>query len=311
MDSPTVNADTVRDCISGFTVEFGIAAYNEGAGILPTLRSLWEGLTALDLRNSVLILSDSYDVPSLSSVMSATRWANTVGAHLEVDSVDRRRPKKEAVNCLFDRAKSDVLVLVDADVVVPKQSLLTMLYHLFTPPRPIAAAGATLPDPSASGWNHRAGAWQLRAVTRAASLSPRAVRIEGAFWGSWRTFYSTHRLEVGTGSIYEDVEIARALIKGGFPYRNVPQAFVYKVPPGSRADLCSGTIRSQVALARHKRSINDYSAALIEAARDPLGACLYVLYRVWCRRNRGRLLTKSSSESWEMLDSTKRRRNGQ
>jgi hypothetical protein len=301
------NADLVRGWISGYTVAFGIPAYNEGDGILPTLRSLWEGLTEFGLTESRLILSDSHDSPFQSSIDAATAWAHGVGANLDVDGADRRRPKKEAINCLFDRAESDVLIIVDADVVVPSMSLLAMLFHLFAPPRPTAAAGATLPDPTAKGLSRRAGAWQLRAVTRAASLAPRVVRIEGAFWGSWRAFYSSHRLNVGGGSIAEDVEIARALIEGGYSCRNVPEAFVYKIPPGSRADMCLGTIRSQVSLPGYERGPHEYVAAVIEAARDPVGATMYSLGRLWCRRNRSRLQAESASESWLMLDSTKRR----
>lgn len=304
--------EPVRKAIAESTIAFGIPAFNEGDGVVMTLRSLWDGLTSLQLGGCRLILSESYSEPSLSSAKPAAEWAATTQASLHIDSASQRRPKKEAVNRIFDRAGSDVLVLLDADVLVPRDSLAAMLYHLFNSPRPVAVAGATLPDPAASGLNYRAGAWQLRASTRAASLAPRLVdqkspRIEGAFWGSWRAFYSTHRLAVGIGSLAEDVEIAQLLSAGGYTYLNVPEAFVYKMPPGSLVDLCLGTIRSDVALAGRKRGGNEYLAALIEAVRDPFGAALYFWGRIWCRRNRGRLLRASATEHWQMLTSTKRK----
>ena len=296
--------DAVRAMIADSTVAFGIPAFNEGDGIVPTLRSLWEGLASLQLGRCQLILSESHTHASLSSAEPAAEWAASVNANLHIDSANRRRPKKEAVNGIFDRANSDVLLLMDADVVIPRDSLVTLLYHLFNSPRPVAVLGAALPDPAASGWNYRAGAWQLRASTRATSRTP---RVQGVFWGSWRSFYSTHRLTVGAGSLAEDVEIARALVVGGFPYVNVPEAFVYTVPPGSITDLCLGTIRSEMALSGRKRERNEYFAAIVEAARDPLGAALYGWVRIWCRHNRSVLLRESDTEDWQMLKSTKRK----
>jgi Glycosyltransferase like family 2 len=312
---PTVRPDLVADWTSTASVSFGIPAYNEGDGILPTLRSLWDALGALRLTNSVVILSDSYDQPGRSSAPAATSWARDVGAKLEINTVDRRRSVKEALNVVFEQARSDVLILVNADVLVPTQSLLSMLNALFSAPRPIAAIGTILPDPAFSSLNHRAGAWQMRAVWRASRLSarwigPNSFRAEGAFCGVWRAFYSTYRFPVGTGSIYDDVEFTRALVNGRCPCRNATEAFVYKVPPGSVADLCSGTLRFRAASPEHRRHANEYVAALVETVRDPLGALLYGVGRIWCRRHRLRDSDDSFSEQWRVLDTTKRRRKG-
>lgn len=314
MSRAKFDVDVVRDLISGATVGFGIPAYNEGDGILPTLRSLWEGLVTLRLMASPVILSDSYDEAGLSSAPPASLWAHSVGARLEVDSADRRRSTKEALNVVFDRAQCDVLILVNADVLLPTRSLLTMLQYLFAPPRPMAAIGATLPDPACTGLRHRAGAWQLRAVTRAASLAPRSIgpdsfRAEGAFWGTWRAFYSAHRLPVGSGSIHDDVEVTRALINGGYPCLNAADATVYKIPTGSLVDLCSGQVRGRAAAPEHKRRGTEYLAAAMEAARDPLGALLYCMGRIWCLRNRGRLIRESAAEHYRVSGTTKRRTN--
>jgi hypothetical protein len=311
MSRAKFDVDVVRDLISGATVGFGIPAYNEGDGILPTLRSLWEGLVTLRLTASPVILSDSYDEAGLSSAPPASLWAHSVGARLEVDSADRRRSLKEAVNVLFDRAETDVLILVNADVLVPTQSLVAMLHYLFAAPRPVVAIGSTLPDPAFSRHSYRAGAWQLRAVTRAARLAPLAVgpksfRAEGAFWGVWHSFYSTYRHPIGSGSLADDIELTRAVVGGGYPCLNAADAFVYKVPPGSLVDLCSGTVRGQVAMPERKRGRNEHAAALIEAGKDPLGAVLYVLARIWCRRSRRQLL-QYASEHWRVSGTTKRR----
>jgi len=307
------DANAVRVLLAGSTLTFGIPAYNEGDGVIPTFVSLWEGLVQLGVTEAQIILSDSSDIAGRSSAEYATEWADSVGARLMVDSVDRRRSLKEALNATFECARSDLLVLLNGDVKIPAASLRAMLYGLLASPRPVVAIGATLPDPAFSTFDRRAGAWQLRAATRSARLSPRSIapdsfRAEGAFWGVWRNFYSTYRYPIGDGSIADDVELTEALIKGGYACRSVPDAFVYKVPPNSVVDLCLGLVRGQVALAEHNRRGNDYLAAVIEAARDPLGAFLYGLARIWCRRNRRRLREESVSEWWRMLGSTKRTR---
>jgi hypothetical protein len=310
------DVDVIRDLISGATVSFGIASYNEGDGILPTLRSLWEGLVTLRLTASPVILSDSYDEARLSSAQPAKLWARSVGATLEVDSAARRRSIKEALNVVFERAQSDVLIIVNADVLLPTRSLLTMLQCLFAPPRPIAAIGATLPDPACTGVRYRAGAWQLRAVTRAASLAPRSIgpnsfRAEGAFWGAWRAFYSSYRMPVGSGSLADDIELTRALIEGGYPCLNAADATVYKIPTGSVVDLCSGQVRGRAAAPEHRRRSAEYRAAGMEAVRDPLGAFLYCLGRIWCLRNRSRLIRESATEHYRPLPTTKRKTNNE
>jgi len=305
-----IDPSGVSQLINGATVAIGIPAFNEGDGVIPTLRSLWVGLSDLHLTDARVILIDSFDNASLSSAEPATRWANEVGANIEVESVSRRRSKKEALNAVFERAKSDVLVLVDADVLVPSQSLKTLLYQLFTMPRPVAVIGSTLPDPTYSRMNYRGGAWQLRAVTRAALMAPRSItaaafRVEGAFWGAWRSFYATYRIPIESGSIHEDVEVMRALVAGGYSSRNVAEAFVYKVPPGSLHDLCFGTVRGEVALGKRTRASREYVAGAIETTRDPLGAILYGYAMIWCRVNRSRL-TPYASEKWRILETTKR-----
>src|SRR6266850_1986403 len=97
--NPEVN--TVRGLLTGATVAFGIPAFNEGDGVLPTFVSLWEGLVQLGLTDSQLILSDSSDAEALSSSEHASRWARSVGARLEVDSANKRRSLKEALNTIF------------------------------------------------------------------------------------------------------------------------------------------------------------------------------------------------------------------
>jgi hypothetical protein len=218
---------------------------------------------------------------------------------------------KEAVNALFDTAEADVLVVSVDDVVVPTESLLALIQGLFTQPFPMAAIGATLPDRGFTGTWRRAGAWQMRAVTRAVRHAPREInsayfRTEGAFWGARREFYADYRLPIGAGAIHDDVEVTSALIERGYRCVSIPEAVVRKVAPATLEDICSPTIRSQISLRGRRRRRGDFAAAAIEALLDPFGLILYAISRVWCRLHRDRLIVDSASELWRVSPSTKR-----
>jgi hypothetical protein len=264
-------------------------------------------MSALGLAMAPIFLSDSSQSTELSSVDTAVQWSNSVGANLIVDHADRRRSLKEALNVVLERTSTDLLVQMNADVVVPVESLARMLGHLLVEPKPAVAVGSVLPDPSIRGLRYRAGTWQLRAVWRTASIERKELaRAEGAFWGAWRVFYAGYRYPIGKGSIHDDVELAAALNRGGFLARNAADAVVYKVPPGSLADLCSGSVRWQAAAPAHRRRQTDYAAALIETIRDPVGAVMYARARLWCRAYRRRFVPGSASEFWTPLQTTKR-----
>jgi hypothetical protein len=291
------------------TVSFGIPAYNEGKGIVPTLNSLWAGMRELGILDAPIIVSDSANTAPLAAAPHVTAWAAQVGGHVIVDHSDRRRSQKEALNNIFEIADSDLLIQVNADVLVPTSSLAALFRHLLAEPRPFIAIGGILPDPAFNGLERRAGAWQMRSVWRAAYRMPRdAVRSEGAFWGAWRKFYANFHYRVGGGSLADDVELAAAIHRDGIPVHNAADAFVYKVAPGSLQDFCSGLVRWSGASPQYRRGRSEYSAALIEAVRDPAGAALYSLGLIWCLANRRRFRTEAVSEMWTPLQSTKRAR---
>jgi len=292
------------------SVAFGVPAYNEGEGVVPTLQSLLSGSSHLGLKDPQFILSESCDSKALCSVPWARGWAESSGVSLLIEHGSTRRSLKEALNIILGRALSDILIISVADVIVPDESLAILLRHLLAQPRPVVAIGGVLPDPAAKrNLRSRAGSWQIRAVWRAASLSPRnQVRAEGAFWGAWREFYSGFRYPIRTGSIHDDVELARTLSKAGARVTNAVDAFVYKIPPSSFQDLCLATVRWGAAAPDHNRPGREYLAAIVEAVRDPVGASMYAVARLWCRANLKRFRGRSDSEMWEASASTKRKK---
>ena len=268
-----------------------------------TLQSVLEAASSLGLRGVTVILSDSSE--TTETVDAARAWAQQKDVQLLVDRSERRRSAKEARNVLMARASSEILVQVDADVVLPAASLFHLLSCL-TEPAPKVAIGTTLPDPRVRGLAYGASRWQLKAVRRHASWLPAdAVRSEGAFWAAWRSFYSAYRFPVGAESFMDDVILARHLIEQGIEVRNCWRAVVYKLPAATLRDFMLQTHRGYAAGGAHPRRRQELGAAAVEAAKDPLGALLYARARLWSAREQRRR-PSSWEEEWDVARSTKR-----
>lgn len=295
----------VRERLKDITVSIGIPAYNEGPGIVHALRSVLDGLDGLGLSGAAVILSDSSATTSTAD--AARAYADESGMHLILDRSERRRSEKEARNALMARATSDILIQIDADVVLPAASLFHLLRCLTEPPIPLIAVGTAGPDPQFNSRNCRGGAWQLNATRRYASWQPDdCVRAEGACWGAWRSFYEHYRFPLGTDSPHADLCLARHVSKHGIPARNCWRAVVHKVPPATLYDFFLQTQRWYAASEGRSRALKELGAAVVEAVKDPLGAALYIHARIWAAREQRRRRPRWEEE-WDVTHSTKRR----
>ncbi len=286
---------------------FGVSSYNEGPGIEATLESLFQGMAALGMKESPILLSDSSS--DGVTMQAALQWKENSGANLINLHSDTRRSLKQALNTLFDNAETDFLVLTVGDVLIPSDSLAQLVGALLKA-LPDVAIGAPWPDPQYRGLAYRAGAWQLRAVQRLAELAPSdEVRAEGAFWGCRREFYSNFRYPISSGSIADDVELMRAVKNLGLTGLNVWSAIVLKVPPGTLQDFCLTNSRSRAAVADSptQRSLRDLKVILSEGLRDPIGAILYVAYRLYGGVFARKFRHGTRTETWISSPSTKRR----
>jgi cellulose synthase/poly-beta-1,6-N-acetylglucosamine synthase-like glycosyltransferase len=288
------------------TFSFGVSSYNDGPGISETLESLYQGMVALGLQDSPILLSDSSS--DGITLRSALEWKKKSGANLINLHSDERRSLKQALNVHLGHADTDFLVLTVGDVVIPRESLAQLVGALLSQ-KPDVAIGAPWPDPHYRGLAYRAGAWQLRSVQRLAALAPSdEVRAEGALWGCRREFYSNFRYPINSGSIADDVELMWAVKSRGLTGINVWSAIVLKVPPGTLRDFCLTNSRSRVAVADSptKRSKRDFAVFATEAIKDPIGAVLYVTYRLYGILFGKRFSHGTRTETWVPSPSTKR-----
>ena len=306
--SPCPTADQLARLgqrLDSTSISFGIPSYNEGRGIRHTLDALGTAIDRLRIPGPKVILSDSST--TVETVQAAEEWARSSSIDLLIDRSVQRRTSKEARNVIMARATSDVLVQMDADVVVPVGSLYHMLSCLCEQPRSAVVIGSTTPDPHYRAMRYRASAWQLKAVRRYASWLPAdAIRAEAAFWGAWRSFYSEFRFAPGEGAPVDDVDLAKHLHDNNIPTSNCWRATADKVPAGTLQDFYLQTQRGYAASGSHQRTLHELSTALIEAMADPIGAVLYARARAWAALQR-RKRTEAWDEHWEVEQSTKRR----
>src|SRR5438034_1198422 len=93
-------------------VEVGIPAHNEAANIAKLLRSIFDQEQDMYRLAKVIVVSDG----SVDRTVDTARQINN--PKLEVIAHTDNQGKPARINELFRRAESDILVLIDADVVL-------------------------------------------------------------------------------------------------------------------------------------------------------------------------------------------------
>lgn len=291
------------------SLTLAIPSYGEGDGIIVTLASVWDGLTRLGQSSAPIFLSDSS--PDRSTVEAASRWARLAGAQLKVNHSDRRRSLKEALNVALAAADTDLLIVVVADVVVPAESLAHLIEPLCTSQPSDVVVGLAAADPSSRGLRYGAGRFQLNVIKRLVQSGDGSIRAEGAFWACNKSFYRSWRFPIGSGSVADDVELARSLEAGNYRGSTAPHALVYKIPPGTIRDFCLQTRRSYFAIGAKatkplRRGRESWVALANESRHDPLGSACYIIYRVIAAVTSRWYVKATHTETWEPSHSTKR-----
>jgi glycosyltransferase involved in cell wall biosynthesis len=287
------------------SVSFGIPSFGEGESILVTLDSLDRAAAACGIHGYELILSDSS--PTTETVEVARRWAAGRVVQLVVDRSEARRISKVARNVIHERARAAIMIQLAADVRIEPAGLQALLSDLVREPRPEVAIGIAAPEPAARGLDRRASAWQLRAAARASAWQPPdRPRAQTALWGAWRSFYSTYRFALGTGTGGDDVELQHHLVACGVATRSSRRAIAYKMPARGLLDFHLQTARGHASANRQPRSAPQLVSAIVEGARDPLGLGLYAYARLWSALRR-RVEPKLDVERWLPSASTKER----
>lgn len=108
------------------TVSIGIPAYNEEANIGHLLKTLLKQKETNFSLNKIIVISDG------STDKTVAKVKNIIDPRIVIIAGTRRKGKSYRLNSIFRKVNSDVLVLIDADVLPEKDSLGYLISCLVT-----------------------------------------------------------------------------------------------------------------------------------------------------------------------------------
>lgn len=103
------------------TLSIGIPAYNEGSNIRVLLRSILAQNKINFFLDKIIVFSDG---STDDTVKEAASLRNT---KIEIISINKRKGKSNALNKIGTRCKSDVLLHLDADILIKDKRLIEKL----------------------------------------------------------------------------------------------------------------------------------------------------------------------------------------
>jgi hypothetical protein len=299
----------VTDCV------LVIAAYNEQARIADCLHAIQRSPLPASFRWRQWILID--DASADATVAAMTAWRDS-HSRSPVDIV--RNPERLGKAGAIERTHrrlvdegffGDVVVIVDADVLVEAVTLAELLEPLAAHPATAVVTGIGWPDQRT--WGRRASAFQLLLTARLTrSLGPDIVRAEGRL-----TAYRVGPFAEMTwrpGYVHDDTQMAAFALRRGLRGHSSSRARVVVTPARGYRDFYNQTYRSYAA----RRALVaaggpelvqagplQAGVAVATAARqDPVGAAAYLAARL-VSVVRHRVAPLAFSDAWDQARSTK------
>jgi len=233
------------------------AAYNEEAVILETLNSI-------ELQNytgplEVIVIDDG----STDRTAQELDKAKSRFAWLQVITLPVNRGKSSALNLGLSHSSHDIIISLDADSYLYRDSLQSIVERFMEDPQNTrAVAGTILVRNSRESWVTRAQEWDyfhgISAIKRVQSLFQGTLVAQGAF-----SLYSKETLiEVGgwPDCIGEDIVLTWAILNAG-----------YRI--GHSEDACAFT-NVPVTLRQFNRQRQRWSRGMIEAFKNHPGVLI-------------------------------------
>jgi len=222
-----------------------VAALEEEATLARCLDSVDASALPAGVTWAEWLVVDDGSADATPSVV--TGWAaGHPPRHLHVATSERRQGKplclEQARQWFLSHAgPDDVLVGVDADVVVDSEAFVALLAPFAVEPGLTAAWGIARPAGKRRG--RRASTFQMELVhDLAATLGPNTPRAEGRLWAlrpqripgfAWRD-----------EDVVDDVQLAAYVADHGTPSRSVPEAVAWATPARGLGDFHRQTGRS-------------------------------------------------------------------
>lgn len=229
-----------------FTV--GITAYEEEKSIAATLNSILKQLQSDEVE--VIVVAGGED----KTLEIVHRFAEQ-NPILQVIEERKREGKARAINRIFERARGEIIVLTDGDVIV-EDGALELLVTSFTDKRVGGACGRVVPI---NDRNSQFGFWAHflceEAHRQRLEASKKGVlkHLTGYLCAVRRGVVE----HVPEDALAEDAFLGELVYRRGFANAYVPDARVFVKFPENYRDFLSQKIRTRAGMLQVPRSVRD------------------------------------------------------
>ncbi len=216
-----------------------IAAYNEEALIGETLRSI----AVLDYPGAlqIMVLDDGSTDGTADAVRAAEPlFAEATNRKLLLVREPQNRGKARVLNHGLELAAHDLVITIDADTLLEKGCLVSLVEHLHaSPPETAAIAGAVLVGNHDESWITRAQQWDyfhgIAAVKRMQGMYDGTLVAQGAF-----SIYRKRALVEAGGwpdTVGEDIVLTWSLLRMGYKSGHAEDAVAWTHAPDTLRGL--------------------------------------------------------------------------
>lgn len=200
----------------------GIMAYNEEANIGHTIRSVLASSASSSIRELVVVASGCTD--GTADVVAALARDDR---RIRLLTQERREGKASAINLFIANARSPVLVMLGADVLVEEDTVAALLKH-FEDPEVGMVGGHPIPVNDERTFMGFAVHLQWRLHDRVALSSPKLGEIV-----AFRSLVPS----IPTDTAVDEISIQALISQLGYRLVYEPQAVVYNRGPATMADF--------------------------------------------------------------------------
>lgn len=205
------------------TLSVGITAYNEERNIASLLKSLLDQKSINYRLDTIFVYSDGSTDKTNILLEKMVKYSKKIKIHLG----KKRRGKTHRLKSIYERSKSDILVSLDADIVIKDKSTLDRFVTYFLDDKVSLVYGNIFPTEPSNFFQKVVTSYELfwKDVIDLKGNGNNIHNCVGSFIGMKDDFYK--RLVIPSGTVAEDHYIFLSAVKEGYEHVLAKEAIAY------------------------------------------------------------------------------------
>ncbi len=293
-------------------VSIGIPAYNEAANIKTLLLSVLQQQTNGFIVEEIIVVSDG----STDETVSRVKEIND--SRIKIWEYKERIGKSQHLNTIFRKAKGDIIILFDADIVLAHNNVIANLIAPLLNNSNVGLVGGNSQPTPAKTFIEKGVNATFRAYSPFRTIlknGNNAFGCDGKILALSKVF--AHVVTIPENMIADDDFLYFSCITKGFLFRYVPQAQVWFTSPKNIRDQIRQSKRFIAGHYRLERIFGPivldeyhppksllYKLQLKEFIKAPLPSLAVFLINLYCKA-RAKRDEKKMNAKWLMVSSTK------